>query len=68
VEEPRAGEQLAEDLMFFHAAAEDPRPLEVRVFPESLADLRDMREAFTASSDRFDRAVKTPVHAVARRF
>jgi len=52
VEEPRAAEQLAEDLMFFHAAAEDPRPLEVRVFPESLADLRDMREAFTASSDR----------------
>ena len=52
VEEPRAAEQLAEDLLFFHAAAEDPRSLDVRVFPESPANLRNMREAFTASSDR----------------
>ncbi|HZL44894.1 MAG TPA: CarD family transcriptional regulator, partial [Opitutaceae bacterium] len=52
VEESRAAEQLAEDLMFFHSAAGDPRPLEVRVFPESLADVRNMREAFAASSDR----------------
>ena len=52
MEELRMVEQLAEDLMFFHAAVGDPRPLEVRVLPESLADSRDMREAFTASSDR----------------
>jgi transcription-repair coupling factor (superfamily II helicase) len=52
VEEPRAAEQLAEDLVFFHSADGDTRPLEVRLFPESLADLRNMREAFAASSDR----------------
>ena len=52
MEEPRMVEQLAEDLIFFHSAAGDPRPLEVRILPESLADSRDMREAFTASSDR----------------
>lgn len=52
MEDPRVVEQLAEDLMFFHATAGDSRPLEVRVLPESLADSRDMREAFTASSDR----------------
>ncbi len=51
-EELRVAEQLAEDIMLFHAASEDIRPLEVRVFPESLADSRDQREAFTASSDR----------------
>jgi transcription-repair coupling factor (superfamily II helicase) len=51
-EEERVAEQLAEDILLFHAAAKDPRPLEVRVFPESLADSRDQREAFTASSDR----------------
>jgi len=51
-EELRVAEQLAEDIMLFHAAAGDPRPLDVRVFPESLADSRDQREAFTASSDR----------------
>jgi len=51
-EELRVAEQLAEDILLFHSAAEDPRPLEVRVFPESLADSRDQREAFTASSDR----------------
>ena len=52
VEEPRIAEQLAEDLLFFHGASEDAQPIEVRVFPESLADSRDIREAFTASSDR----------------
>ena len=52
VEEERTAAQLAEDLMFFHAAAGDPRSLEVRVFPESLPDIRNMSEAFTASSDR----------------
>ena len=52
VEETRTAEQLAEDLLFFHTAAGDSRSLDVRVFPESLADLRNMSEAFTASSDR----------------
>ena len=52
VEEPRTAEQLAEDLLFFHGLTGEPDPLEVRVFPESLADSRDLREAFTASSDR----------------
>ena len=51
-EEPRLAERLAEDVMFFHAAAAGAPPLEARVFPESLADSRDMREAFLASSDR----------------
>lgn len=52
IETPREAEQLAEDLSFFYAAAEGLRPLEVRVFPETLADLRNMREAFSVSSDR----------------
>ena len=52
VEEPRVAEQLAEDLLFFQGVTENAPPLEVRLFPESLADRRDMRETFTASSDR----------------
>ncbi len=52
VEEQRTAEQMAEDLMFFHATSGAPGPLEVRVFPETPADLRSMREAFGASSDR----------------
>ncbi|MDD2762423.1 MAG: transcription-repair coupling factor [Opitutaceae bacterium] len=51
-EELGAAEQLAEDLLLFHEAAGDDLTREVRVFPESLADSRDMREAFAASSDR----------------
>jgi transcription-repair coupling factor (superfamily II helicase) len=51
-EEPRLAERLAEDVLWFHAAAAGAPPLEARVFPESLADSRDMREAFLASSDR----------------
>ena len=42
----RAAEQLAEDLAFFS--------LETLVFPESIPDSRDMREAFAASSDRLN--------------
>ena len=51
-DEFRAAEQLAEDVLFFHPAAAGASPPEVRVFPESLPDSRDQREAFTASSDR----------------
>ncbi len=52
----KSAEQLAEDIAFFHAAsapASAPKKsLEVLVFPESMPDTRDMREAFSASSDR----------------
>ena len=51
-DELRAAEQLAEDILFFHAAAADDPASDVRVFPESLPDSRDLREAFAASSDR----------------
>src|SRR4051812_28182040 len=51
-DELKTAEQLAEDIASFHHAASDPRPVEVLVFPESIPDSRDMREAFAASSDR----------------
>ena len=52
VEEPVRAEQLVEDVGLF--ANLDRRASEVTTlfFPESLADSRDMREAFTAASDR----------------
>jgi transcription-repair coupling factor (superfamily II helicase) len=51
--ELRTAETLAEDIAFSHgAAAGGNPPPEVLVFPESLPDSRDMREAFAASSDR----------------
>jgi transcription-repair coupling factor (superfamily II helicase) len=50
--ELRTAETLAEDIVFFHGAAGGKPPPEVLVFPESLPDSRDMREAFAASSDR----------------
>ena len=62
----KTAEQLAEDTALFHAAlapegakskpraraAAAARALETIVFPEALADARDMAEAFTASADR----------------
>jgi transcription-repair coupling factor (superfamily II helicase) len=51
-DELRVAGQLAEDVMFFQAAAAGVPALEARVFPESQADSRDLREAFLASSDR----------------
>ncbi|ATC65881.1 transcription-repair coupling factor [Nibricoccus aquaticus] len=54
-DELKTAEQLAEDIAFFHAAsapASSKRSLDVLIFPESMPDTRDMREAFTASSDR----------------
>ena len=48
----RAAEQLAEDTAFFWGAQEPGRALETLVFPESMPDSRDMREAFAASGDR----------------
>ena len=47
----RAAEQLSEDAGFFWRAA-GGGPLETLVFPESMADSRDMREAFAASGER----------------
>ncbi len=48
----KAAEQLAEDVRFFAGAGgADPAP-ETVVFPESIPDSRDMREAFAASGDR----------------
>ena len=51
-EDLKTAEHLAEDVAFFHAAAGGSRPLTTLVFPESMPDTRDMREAFAASSDR----------------
>lgn len=46
----KLAEQLAEDTAFFQKASGGQ--METLVFPESLADSRDMREAFAASGDR----------------
>ncbi len=51
-EDLKAAEHVAEDIAFFHAAAGEATPRRTLVFPESLTDSRDMREAFAASSDR----------------
>jgi transcription-repair coupling factor (superfamily II helicase) len=51
-EDLKTAEHLAEDVAFWHQAAGGARPLHTLVFPESMADSRDMREAFAASSDR----------------
>jgi transcription-repair coupling factor (superfamily II helicase) len=48
----KAAEHLAEDIAFFHAASGDRRPQQTLVFPESMQEGGDMREAFAASSDR----------------
>ncbi len=51
-EDLKTAEALAEDIAFFNAAAGDAIAPELLVFPESMPDNRDMREAFAASSDR----------------
>jgi len=51
-EDLKTAEHIAEDITFAHHAAGDSRPLATLVFPESLPDSRDMREAFAASGDR----------------
>ncbi len=48
----KAAEHLTDDVAFFHAALGLPRAQRALVFPESIQDSRDMREAFAASSDR----------------
>ena len=52
IDELRAAEQLAEDIAFFRGASAVDEPLDVLIFPESMPDSRDMREAFAASADR----------------
>jgi transcription-repair coupling factor (superfamily II helicase) len=51
-EDLKQAEALAEDVAFFWGAAGAGVPPDVLVFPESMPDSRDMREAFAASSDR----------------
>ncbi|MDF3059629.1 MAG: transcription-repair coupling factor [Rariglobus sp.] len=52
-EELKLAEQLAEDIAFFHrSAGGNPASRETLIFPESMPDSRDMREAFAASADR----------------
>ena len=51
-EDLKAAESLAEDIAFFYVAAGGARPLQPLVFPESMPDSRDMREAFAASAER----------------
>ncbi|MET0262874.1 MAG: transcription-repair coupling factor, partial [Rariglobus sp.] len=52
-EELKLAEQLAEDIAFFHrSSGGNPAAIETLVFPESMPDSRDMREAFAASADR----------------
>jgi transcription-repair coupling factor (superfamily II helicase) len=53
-EDLKAAEQLAEDAAFFLRAAGDAVPPAVLIFPESIPDSRDMREAFAASSERLN--------------
>ena len=48
----RTAEHVADDVAFFHAVSGDPKPLRALIFPESLQETRDMREAFAASIDR----------------
>jgi transcription-repair coupling factor (superfamily II helicase) len=48
----KVAEQLAEDVGFFSRVPGADFPLETLVFPESIPDSRDMREAFAASADR----------------
>ncbi|MGH7946579.1 MAG: transcription-repair coupling factor, partial [Opitutaceae bacterium] len=48
----RAAEHLADDIAFFHRAFGENRPQQTLVFPESMEQGGDMREAFAASSDR----------------
>jgi transcription-repair coupling factor (superfamily II helicase) len=49
----KLAEQLAEDITFFYrSAGGNPAAVSTLIFPESIPDSRDMREAFAASADR----------------
>ena len=51
-EEPQRADTLAEDIALFYSARGTGADLEVLVFPEAQTENREMREAFTAASDR----------------
>ncbi|HVT71932.1 MAG TPA: transcription-repair coupling factor [Lacunisphaera sp.] len=51
-EEAQEADALAEDLALFQAASGPAAAVEIVSFPEAQADSRDVREAFTAASDR----------------
>src|SRR5688572_6708005 len=51
-EEAQRADTLAEDIALFHSASGAGSGLEVLVFPEAQTENREMREAFTAASDR----------------
>ncbi|HTL69425.1 MAG TPA: transcription-repair coupling factor [Lacunisphaera sp.] len=51
-EETQQADALAEDLRLFQAALGADAPVEIVTFPEAQTDSRDLREAFTAASDR----------------
>jgi transcription-repair coupling factor (superfamily II helicase) len=48
----KAAERLAEDVLFFLRSSDKASAAQALLFPESIADSLDMREAFAASSDR----------------
>ena len=50
--EAKTADALAEDIAFFRQIAGGSQPFEALVFPESMPAAADLREAFTASSDR----------------
>jgi transcription-repair coupling factor (superfamily II helicase) len=60
VDDVLEAEGLAEDAAFFHAASGQKRArgasesADFLVFPESITDSGELREAFTASSDRLN--------------
>ncbi len=51
-EEASTAEALGEDLALFHRASCSEAPPDILVFPEAQTDHREMRDAFTAASDR----------------
>jgi len=63
-EEAQQADALAEDLALFHHARNPKAALEIMLFPEAQTDNRDLREAFTAASDRL--AVLSRLRAVGR--
>ena len=49
----KTAEELAEDIAFFRSIDADKHRPTTLVFPESMPDARDMREAIAASNDRY---------------
>ena len=64
-EEAQRADTLAEDIALFHSAGGAKSGLEVLIFPEAQTENREMREAFTAASDRL--GVLSRLRAVGRK-